>query len=585
MTISSSRPPVEEKSENVFMSLWNKLTRPRAEKEDDARLEYMTKVILVFNSLVASLFILIAVPGWLLHTIPLDTVLILVFMTALFIFGWFMAHQGRYRLGGIIPCFVFFAAGVYGNYVGGIDAPAMLLYALAIILAAFLLNTPAQILILILSLVSFSGLGLAHVAGYLPTLRNASNMFINRISIVFAALAAISLGVWFLKDQYQRSLARARAYAENTRAIFETVTDGFIFTDLSGKILDLNSALVRLYHVKDKKQVLGERIFDFLVAEDKTRVKDFYRQMYEGAPGGLLNCQGKLSDGELISLEINAALFLDVHGQPAGFVSAVRDITQRKREEEELARYREQLEELVTERTTELKEAYSELESFSYSISHDLRSPLRRIEGFSSILSEEFSDQISAQGLTYLKRINEGTHRMSELIGDLLAFSRLIRQPVARHLVHPEEIAQSVTDEFISGEYSGLNAEINILDMPSCNADPVLLRQVYFNLLDNSFKYSRSQEKIRIEVGSQENKNAQTVYYIRDNGIGFDMQYANRLFGVFQRLHSEHEYEGTGIGLATVQRIIRRHNGDIWVDSAVNQGTTFYFTLGCPQKE
>jgi PAS domain S-box-containing protein len=580
--MTSSHAPIstEESGKNLFALWWNRLTKPRAKKDDDAQREYMVKVILVFNSLVTFPFMIIAIPAWGFRLIPLDTVIILVAMNSLFIAGWIMAHRGHAQWGGAIPCLILFGAGVYGNYVGGIDAPAMLLYALAIVLAAIALSLRAQIAVLLLSLISFFGLGLAHTSGYLPHLRNADNMFINRISIVFASLAAISLGVWFLKDQYQRSLTRARAYAENTRAILETVTDGIIFTDLSGKILDLNEAMVRLYHVEDKKQVLGEPASRFLVAEDRPRVNQFYQQMLSGAPGSSLHCKGEPLGGEVIFMEVNAALFLDSQGQPAGYVSSIRDITQRKQTEEELTRYREHLEEVVAERTTALKEAYNELESFSYSISHDLRSPLRRIEGFSSILATDFADQLPEEGMTYLQRIIEGAQRMSDLINDLLSFSRLIRQPVARSLIQPAEMAQSVADELMSGEYEGQNTEIMIQAMPACHADPALLRQVYFNLLDNAFKYSCKQEKTRIEVGVQEGEKGRAVYYVRDHGVGFDMQYANRLFGVFQRLHLNGEYPGTGIGLATVQRIIRRHNGDIWAESAVNQGTTFYFTLG-----
>lgn len=580
MTQSHAPTSTEESGKNLFTLWWNRLTKPRAKKEDDAQREYMVKVILVFNSLVTFPFMIIAIPAGLLRLIPLDTVIILVVMNSLFITGWIMAHRGHTQLGGAIPCLILFGAGVYGNYVGGIDAPAMLLYALAIVLAAIALNLRAQIVVLLLSLISFFGLGLAHTSDYLPNLRNADNMFINRVSIVFASLSAISLGVWFLKAQYQRSLTRARAYAENTRAILETVTDGIIFTDLSGKILDLNEAMVRLYHVEDKKQVLGEPASRFLVAEDRPRVNLFYQQMLSGSPGSSLHCMGEPLGGGKIFMEVNAALFLDSQGQPAGYVSSIRDITQRKQTEEELTRYREHLEEVVAERTTALKEAYNELESFSYSISHDLRSPLRRIEGFSSILATDFADQLPEEGMAYLQRIIEGAQRMSDLINDLLDFSRLIRQPVARSLIQPAEIAQSVADELMSGEYDGQNTELMIQAMPACQADPALLRQVYFNLLDNAFKYSRKQEKTWIEVGIQEGEKGHAVYYVRDHGVGFDMQYANRLFGVFQRLHLNSEYPGTGIGLATVQRIIRRHNGDIWADSAVNQGTTFYFTLG-----
>jgi PAS domain S-box-containing protein len=579
MDVPSHQVQHNQEGGRLMPYFWRRLTSPRAGNEDEAQHEYMTKVILVFDTLVTLSFMLIALPGWLLKAIPADTILGLLGMSLLFIAGWLMADRGRWRLGGAIPCLVLLTAGVYGNYIGGIDAPAMLLYGLAIVLATVLLKVYAQLGILAVSLASFLLFGLAHTYGYLHTLRSANNMFINRVGIVFAALAAIWLGVWFLKDQYQRSLAQARASAENTRAIFEAVTDGILFVNLSGEIMDFNDSLARIIHLEDRNLALGRPVTDFIYPDDRVEFVEFYNQLLAGPADGLVRGRGLTTEGEAIDLELNASVFRDAQGKTAGFVSTVRDITLRIQSEQELARHREHLEELVEERTAELKEAYSELESFSYSISHDLRSPLRRIEGFSSILSEEYAGMLPGEGLGYLRRIKDSSQRMSVLIGDLLAFSRLIRQPLACRLIHPAEIARSVVDELTGGVGGDQSVKIEIQELPSCNADPVLLRQVFFNLLDNALKYSRKRAAPLVEVGSR-NDGDQVIYTVRDNGIGFDMQYAARLFGVFQRLHPESEYEGTGIGLATVQRIIRRHNGKIWAESAPDQGTTFYFTLG-----
>jgi len=579
MTIPGDQIPKSGERGNDLLMLWHKLVDPRAKKEDEAQREHVVKVILIFLELVICLFLLIAIIGWLKQKIPLDTIIILAIMFVLFFAGWLMAHYGHWWIGGMIPCLIMFSSAVYGNYIGGIDAPAMLLYALAIVMAAIMLGSRAQIVVLILSMIAFFGMGLAHNSGYLTSTRNAGNMFANRISIVFAALAAISLGVWFLKNQYQRSINQARAYAESTRAVFETVIDGIVFTDLNGKILDLNEALQQMFLLENREQALGHSVDEFIFSEDQEQTSNFRQKVLSESYSGTFHCKGLQSNGNRIDIEINSATFLDSQGNVRGYVSSIRDITQRKRVEEELARHREHLEELVVERTAELKEAYNELESFSYSVSHDLRSPLRRIEGFVNILSDDYKDTMPEQSLPYLQRIVDSTHRMTELINDLLNFSRLIRQPVSNQLVHPDEIVRSVVDELLGSDLSRQTMEIMIEDMPSCNADPVLLRQVYFNLLDNAIKYSHKKEKALIIVGANQDNKEHVIYYVRDNGVGFDMQYANRLFGVFQRLHSEKEYEGTGIGLATVQRIIRRHNGKIWAESTVNQGTTFYFML------
>ncbi len=583
MAASSSKIPVGTKKRGNVLALWHKLTAPRAQQEDDASREYIIKTILTFIGLITIPFHVLAGVLYLSHIIPLDTVFILGLLTALTIFAWVMTHRGHYWLGGAAPCSILLIAGIYGNYIGGIDAPAMLLYALAIVVAAITLNTQAQMIVLAISLTSYLGFGLAHNLGYLTTTRSAGTMFINRVSIVIAALTAISLGVWFLKSQYRRSIDQVRSHAKTNRAVFETVTDGILFTDLSGAILDMNDALAQLFHVVSKEQMIGKPARQFLFADDLTIVHEYYKKILSGSCDTFLSCRGKRIDGGEFFIEANGAIYRDSKGQPAGYVSAVRDITQRKQIEDELARYREHLEELVTERTAKLDEAYHELESFSYSISHDLRAPLRRIEGFSRILIEEHADQLSEEGLLHLNRIVESAHRMADLIDDLLNFSRLIRQPLTLRRIQPHEIVQAVVDDLISGDYRGKNPQITIQEMPPCDADPILLRQVYYNLIDNALKYASKNNKILIEVGAQPGKNEQTVYHVFDNGIGFDMQYVGHIFGVFQRLHPDEEYEGTGIGLATVKRIIKRHGGDIWVESAIGQGTKFYFTLDQPQ--
>jgi PAS domain S-box-containing protein len=250
----------------------------------------------------------------------------------------------------------------------------------------------------------------------------------------------------------------------------------------------------------------------------------------------------------------------------------------RKRAEQEVLTINAELEERVQERTAQLEAANHELEAFSYSVSHDLRAPLRAIHGFSRILIEQHSPQLSSDARHYLEVVRDNALQMGELIDDLLTFSRLSRQPLQKHAIAPAGlVAQALHD--LSSEIEP-RIEIAVRDLPSCQGDPALLKQVYVNLLSNAIKYSGRREQARIEVGALPRADGHAaVYYVRDNGVGFDMRYVHKLFGVFQRLHHAGDYPGTGIGLATVQRIIHRHGGRVWAESELDRGAAFYFTL------
>jgi signal transduction histidine kinase len=235
------------------------------------------------------------------------------------------------------------------------------------------------------------------------------------------------------------------------------------------------------------------------------------------------------------------------------------------------------LEQRVIERTSQLEAANKELEAFSYSISHDLRAPLRAMNGFAGIVLEDFGPQLPDEGRGYLERIRNGGQRMGELIDDLLSFSRLSRQPVRRQHMNSAQMVREALDE-LKPQQNGRQIEMRIGALPPCEADPVLLKQVWVNLLSNAIKYSRDRQPAVVEVGCTRENNMD-VFFVRDNGAGFDMQYANKLFGVFQRLHRSDEFEGTGVGLAIVQRIVHRHGGRVWAEGQINRGATFYFTI------
>jgi signal transduction histidine kinase len=233
----------------------------------------------------------------------------------------------------------------------------------------------------------------------------------------------------------------------------------------------------------------------------------------------------------------------------------------------------------VTERTRQLEAANRELEAFSYSVSHDLRAPLRAISGYASILLEDYAGALSEEGLGFMKRVKENGDHMGHLIDDLLAFSRLGRQAPRVQPVHTRTIVDRALAQ-LAPAIDGRQVDLVIGDLPDCESDPGLLEQVFVNLIGNAFKYSRKREDARIEIGAKQgDSDTSPVYYVKDNGAGFDMQYADKLFGVFQRLHRNQDFEGTGVGLAIVQRIVNRHGGRVWAEGKVNEGAAFYFTL------
>jgi len=287
------------------------------------------------------------------------------------------------------------------------------------------------------------------------------------------------------------------------------------------------------------------------------------------------------ADGRYRRFLTRALPFKNADGKVGQWFGTNTDVDELKRAEEEIKALNAELEQRVAKRTAELEAANDELEAFSYSVSHDLRAPLRAINGFAGIVLEEYGPQLPQEGRHYLERVCQGGQRMGELIDDLLAFSRLGRQPLVRRRVDTRRLVEEALGE-LKPSISDRRIETRVNELPPSQGDQALLKQVWINLLSNALKYSRGRTPAIVEIG-WEQQDGEGVFFVRDNGVGFNMEYADKLFGVFQRLHRADEFEGTGVGLAIVQRIIHRHGGRVWADAEPDRGAIFYFTLGGDQ--
>ncbi|MGD9368358.1 MAG: ATP-binding protein, partial [Desulfobacteraceae bacterium] len=282
---------------------------------------------------------------------------------------------------------------------------------------------------------------------------------------------------------------------------------------------------------------------------------------------------------------VNAEPLTDQNGRILQVVITFMDITERKKKEEELTRYHNHLEELVNERTAELADAKEaaeasnkELEAFTYSVSHDLRAPLRHIDGFLKLLQEKAAAALDKQSRHYMANISDAAQKMGLLIDELLAFTRMGRHNLSYQRVKLGVLVQDVIRE-LESDAADRNVDWHIGDLPAVDCDTAMLRVVLTHLVSNALKFTRPRQQARIEIGSLPGQTTEVVIYVRDNGVGFDMAYGDKLFGVFQRLHHADAFEGTGIGLASVRRIIALHGGRVWAEGKPDQGATFYFAL------
>jgi PAS domain S-box-containing protein len=380
----------------------------------------------------------------------------------------------------------------------------------------------------------------------------------------------------FLLDIHARKVAELER--EKFVSLVEYSTEFIGMRNLQGVPIFINQAALQLVGLADLAQAVRTPPGEFFFPEDQAFVRDEFvpRVLRDGRGEAELRFR-HFKTGEAIWMIYNAFVVRDAHGEPTALATVSRNITDRKRAEQQIQQLNTDLERRVIERTGQLEAANKELEAFSYSVSHDLRAPLRAVSGFSQIVLEDYGALLPDEGREHLQTIRDGAQRMGTLIDDLLAFARVSRLPLTMQAVDVERQVQDCLRE-LEPEASGRALDLRVGALPPCHGDPALLKQVWLNLLSNALKYSKNRAECVLEIGSL-NEHGETAYFVRDNGAGFDMKYAGKLFGVFQRLHRQEDFEGTGVGLAIVQRIVNRHGGRIWADSAVDRGATFYFTL------
>lgn len=406
---------------------------------------------------------------------------------------------------------------------------------------------------------------------------------------VFLTLGVLTLAFFFLNSGMTEQLQSETALRDSRaqlRTIVESLDEGIIVSDLNGNLLHWNPAALKVHGYAGKDQD-RRRFPDLADTFELSTLEGSVITVDEWPLARILHGE-RLSDLDLCVHRIGTdwrrifsyggTLVDDASGQPFMAIVTIDDITERKRAEQEIAEWNTELEKRVTARTAEMQAANNELEAFSYSVSHDLRAPLRAVDGFSQAMLEDYGSQLPGEGRHYLETIRHGAQRMGALIDDLLTFSRLSRLPLSKQPINTTKLVEDIVGELRS-HHRERKVEVRLDNLAQSNGDPALLKQVWINLISNAFKYTSKRENPVIEIGSTA-ENGEIVYFVSDNGVGFDMQYAHKLFGVFQRLHRAEEFDGTGVGLAIVQRIAHRHGGRAWAKAEPDHGASFYFTLG-----
>jgi PAS domain S-box-containing protein len=371
-------------------------------------------------------------------------------------------------------------------------------------------------------------------------------------------------------ERLEREIVERKRAEMRSSGLLDAAPDAVVVVDQTGRIVLVNAQTEALFGY-DRSELLGREI-ELLIPDRYHGAHRSFRDTFFTSPrarpmGGGRELFARRNDGSEFPAEISLSPFQTEHETLVS--SSIRDCTERR-----------QVERTLSQQAKLLDASNKELEAFSYSVSHDLRAPLRAIDGFSRILLDDYSANIPAEAKHYLANVRANAQQMGRLVDGLLNLSRLIRVPIATQLVDSGAMVRTVIDEQ-SDACDGRRIVFAIDELPGCRAEPTLLKQVWTNLIANAIKYTRGKNQARIEIGalSANSSAAGPTYFVKDNGVGFDMRYAGRMFGVFQRLHRSEDFEGTGVGLAIVQRIVNRHGGRVWAEGQPGQGATFFFTL------
>jgi PAS domain S-box-containing protein len=371
-----------------------------------------------------------------------------------------------------------------------------------------------------------------------------------------------------------------QALRKSSREIYDLYNHapcGYHSLDKDGIFVQINDTELRWLGYA-REEIIGTVKYDDLLTP---RSRELFRSNFQ-----LFKVRGWISDmefemvrkdGSILPVLLSATTVTDNNGEFIMSRATSYDITERRKAEEDIRRFNEQLEKKVIDRTRDLEAANKELEDFTYTVSHDLRTPLRAIDGFSRMLLRDEGNNLTENTQRKIDVIRDNVQRMGRLIDDLLALSRLGRTTMSLSSVDMEKLVNETWNDLCAID-DGHRKELQMWPLPGFFGDRALVRQVLANLLSNAVKYSRPKGRAIIEIGGKDSGD-EILYYVKDKGVGFDMRYYDKLFGAFQRLHSDEEFEGTGVGLAIVRRIVHRHGGTVWAEGKVDEGAVFYFTL------